>query len=364
LLNCAALRAEFDKDLQMSRSRFVLALALCALAIVAGVTFGESPGRTEAVDLSEYLDAYGARLFLTTHGAERGAPVLLWLHGGPGGAESPLFRYFNSGLEDHFVVAYWDQRGAGRSFDPQADVRELTVARHVADLDIVVDHLRRSLDQERIILIGHSWGGTLALLYAHAHPEKLSAIVCVAPMVSTREQERAQYDFVSAEASRRHDDDALARLREIGAPPHQTAARVLAMERLAARYGGVFHREPNRIWIMANGVLRGMVAPWEIPSFIHANETSLEAMNRELRELDLARTLPGLETPVFFFLGRYDRHVEAAVAAAYLKRLQAPLKRTVWFENAAHNPPFEEPDLFNAQVLNSLRSIGVEPVGG
>lgn len=348
----------------MSRSRFVLALALCTIAIVAGVAFGESPARTEAVDLSEYLDAKGARLFLMTRGAQRDAPILLWLHGGPGGAERPLFRYFNSGLENHFVVAYWDQRGAGRSFDPQADVRELTVARHLADLDIVVDHLRRSFDRDRIVLIGHSWGATLALLYAHAYPEKLSAIVCVAPMVSTRQQERAQYDFVLGEASRRHDHDALARLREIGAPPHHTAARVLAMERLAARYGGVFHQEPNRMWVMANGVLRGLVAPWEIPSFIRANEASLEAMNGELQELDLARTVPRLETPVLFFLGRHDRHVEAAVAAAYLEKLQAPLKRTVWFENAAHNAPFEEPDLFNTQVLNSLRSLGVEPVGG
>jgi proline iminopeptidase len=348
----------------MSRSRFVLALALCALAAASVVALGQALDRTEPVDSSEYLDASGARLFLMTRGAQRRAPILLWLHGGPGGAERPLFRYFNGGLEDHFVIAYWDQRGAGRSFDPQADVHELTVARHVADLDIVIDHLRRSFDRDRIVLIGHSWGATLALLYAHAHPEKLSAIVCVAPMVSTRAQERAQYGFVSAEASRRHDEEALARLREIGAPPHQTAAQVLAMERLAARYGGVFHREPNRIWTMANGVWRGLVTPWEIPSFIHANEASLEAMNRELQELDLAGSVPRLETPVFFFLGRHDRHVEATVAAAYLEKLQAPLKRAVWFENAAHNAPFEEPDLFNAQVMNSLRSIGVEAVGG
>ncbi|MDR4467504.1 MAG: hypothetical protein MRJ68_04280 [Nitrospira sp.] len=59
----------------------------------------------------------GTKLYLLTIGEDRQAPILLWLHGGPGGAERPLFRYFNSELEKHFVVAYWDQRGAGRSFD-------------------------------------------------------------------------------------------------------------------------------------------------------------------------------------------------------------------------------------------------------
>jgi pimeloyl-ACP methyl ester carboxylesterase len=59
--------------------------------------------------------------------------VLLWLHGGPGGAERPLSRYYNHELEEHFVVAYWDQRGAGRSFDADADPQDLTVACHLAD---------------------------------------------------------------------------------------------------------------------------------------------------------------------------------------------------------------------------------------
>jgi proline iminopeptidase len=129
-----------------------------------------------------------------------------WLHGGPGGAERPLFRYFNGDLEKRFVVVYWDQRGAGRSFDPKADPHRLTIAQHLADLDTVVDHLRQSLGQNKIVLMGHSWGAALGLLYTQAYPEKVSAFIGVNHLIATLKGQQAEYDFVCEEASRRKDD--------------------------------------------------------------------------------------------------------------------------------------------------------------
>ena len=80
-----------------------------------------------SIKCSEHLTLDGTKMYLLGRGADRSAPVLVWLHAGPGGAERPLFRYFNSELENHFVVVYWDQRGAGRSFDPKADPHRLTI---------------------------------------------------------------------------------------------------------------------------------------------------------------------------------------------------------------------------------------------
>ncbi len=340
------------------------AIALCILIPACSVAgcpafATKGSGASAPIRRSEYLSVDGARLFLVTRGADRRAPVLLWLHGGPGGAERPLFRYFNGDLEDRFVVAYWDQRGAGRSFDPKADPRRLTVARHLADLDAVVSHLRSSLGATRLVLIGHSWGAALGLLYVHAHPDAVAAFIGVNPLVSMRAAQQAQYDFVVAEASRRKDDDGLRRVREIGPPPHRTVAQSMAMEALAERYGALFYRDPHKIWVVFRGILAGVVTPWEIPRLIRGNHVSLEAMNEELLGLDLARSVPSVDVPVFFFLGRHDRHVDAAVAAAYLESLRAPVKESTWFENSAHNVPFEEPALFGARVERALQSVGI-----
>src|SRR5262249_23551365 len=235
----------------------------------------------------------------------------------------------------------------------------LTIAQHLADLETVVDHLRQSLGQNKIVLMGHSWGAALGMLYTQANPEKVSAFIGVNPVVATLKGQQAEYDFVYEEASRRKDDHVLTRLQEIGRPPLTESRQVLAMEKLVQRYGGVFHKTPHRTWILVRAIFTGLVTPWEIKRLIHANNVSLEAMNAELLGLDLSRSVSAVPVPVLFFVGRYDRHVNATLAASYFETLQAPVKRLLWFEKSAHNIPFEEPDLFNAIVVRELQSVGI-----
>lgn len=332
-----------------------------AFVVVAAALLYAAPDRPASINKTEYVAVDGAKLYLLIRGVDRNAPILLWLHGGPGGAERPLFRYFNSDLEKHFTVVYWDQRGAGRSFNPKADPHDLTIARHIADLDRIVDYLKNTLHQDMIALVGHSWGATLGLLYGHAHPHKVSAIVAVNPAVSTRAGAQAEYEFVLAEASRRHDNKGLRTIRKIGSPPYKKADQALAIGRLCEKYGGVFHKRPHRMWIMIRATASGLVTPWGIPRLIHANNVSLKAMNDELLSLDLTRSVPSIDVPVLFFLGRYDRHADAGVAAAYINELKAAMKRLIWFEHSAHNVPFEEPKLFNATLTRELGKVGFSP---
>jgi proline iminopeptidase len=147
-------------------------------------------GGDHPVAISRHIQVRDSQLYAEIRGPNRSAPLLLWLHGGPGGPERPLFRYFNGDLERHFLVAYLDQRGVGRSFDRTADPTRLTVAQHLEDLDVVINDLRRAYAKEKIYLVAHSWGTVLGLLHAKAHPETMAALISVAPVVSFSEQHR------------------------------------------------------------------------------------------------------------------------------------------------------------------------------
>ena len=119
-------------EVSYPKSRLCRALVLICLVLLATGPMrapaapADTSDTASPVRRSEYLTVEGAKLFLLTRGADRRLPVLLWLHGGPGGAERPLFRYYNGELENSFVVTYWDQRGAGRSL-PYPDYLHRTI---------------------------------------------------------------------------------------------------------------------------------------------------------------------------------------------------------------------------------------------
>ena len=102
-------------------------------------------------------------------GNPRGVPVL-FLHGGPGAGAGVVHRRFFDPA--HWRVVIFDQRGSGRS-RPLGGLEGNTTPGLVADIEV----LRRHLGIERFLLFGGSWGSTLALAYAQAHPQRVTGCV-------------------------------------------------------------------------------------------------------------------------------------------------------------------------------------------
>jgi len=102
-------------------------------------------------------------------GNPAGRPAL-FLHGGPGAGLAPDHRRFFDPA--HYRIVLYDQRGAGRS-TPLGELRDNTTQHLIADIEA----LRDALAVDRWLVFGGSWGSTLALAYAQAHPERVSALV-------------------------------------------------------------------------------------------------------------------------------------------------------------------------------------------
>src|SRR4051794_1632533 len=144
----------------------------------------------------------GAREYLLVRGRSIKAEAVLFLHGGPGGSETPLMRLYQAPLEDELVMAYWDQRGAGRSYAAGIPIETMIIAQFLRDMDQVVDHLRRRLGKERIWLLGHSWGSALGMLYLQANPGKIAGYIGTGQVASVPMDELHACEFVLEEAHR------------------------------------------------------------------------------------------------------------------------------------------------------------------
>ncbi len=111
----------------------------------------------------------GHRVYIEQSGRADGIPVVV-LHGGPGGGCSPAMRrYFDP---DVYRVILFDQRGCGRS-RPHASVEANTTWHLVADIELI----RQTLNIDRWMVFGGSWGATLALIYAQEHPDRATTLI-------------------------------------------------------------------------------------------------------------------------------------------------------------------------------------------
>jgi pimeloyl-ACP methyl ester carboxylesterase len=278
-----------------------------------------------------------------------GNPPLILLHGGPGLSETGVFRRFVAPLEKTFSCVYWDQRGAGKSFDRGIPRSSMTVEQFVSDLDELVDLVCERLGSSQVALFGHSWGSVLGTLYAARFPGKVAAYVGSGQVGNWAAVEAARYAFALAEAQRLRNRRALRWLRAVGPPPYTDEAVFTQRTWLAPLKALLSLRA---VWGLARSGSRGQeFSVLELPGFRRGFRFTLNAMWAEVSHLNLIELVPELQTPVFFFLGRNDRVVPPETSEAYFDSLAARSKRLVWFEHSGHWPFVDEPDEFNRAML-------------
>jgi proline iminopeptidase len=179
----AALRFVSGSDEQRQR-RLLASLAAIVLALVAAVTvlrpLGDPNSPLPTVPGQAFWDLPTGSRLAVVHVSAAGTPKpepVVYLHGGPGVSELSLATpAFGRLAADGFDIYLYDQLGVGRS-QRLSDPTGYTVDRDIADLEAI----RARIGAQRIILIGHSWGATLAAAYLARYPERVAKVVFSSP---------------------------------------------------------------------------------------------------------------------------------------------------------------------------------------
>jgi pimeloyl-ACP methyl ester carboxylesterase len=295
----------------------------------------------------------GLDQWVMIRGADTANPPLILLHGGPGMSETGFFRRYLAALERSFTLVYWDQRGAGRSFDRDIPRASMTTGRFLADLDELVDQVRDRLEADRVAILGHSWGSALGVLYASRFPEKVSTYVGTGQIGDWPAAEAASYEYALKAAERAGKRRMAKKLRAIGAPPYDAAA-VFTQRTCLSRLEG--RMTPRALLTTFRDLLGdGQASLLDLPKNWRAFRFTMDAMWAEVSGLDLAQEAPDLRVPVYFLLGRNDHWVPPRTSVAYFEALEAPVKELVWFERSGHEPFIDESAKFNSVMVDSVR---------
>lgn len=339
-------------------------LMVSLIAIVASQYFATTPPITDAsgqlrpgsIATLETVELNGSQQWVSIRGQDVNNPVLLFLAGGPGGSQLTTARRVLAGLEEHFVVVNWEQPGAGKSFD-SVDRRTLTPERYIRDGLALTAYLRARFDEEKIYLLGESWGSVLGVWLVQRDPELFHAFIGTGQMVAFLETDQICYDFALNQAQARGDSAKVAQLQRQGPPPYYGEGVALKEAAFLMETYDYMNANPD---IADDGFNTfGDLAASEYGLYDKVNWfrgalDTLGIVYPQLWEVDFRQQATELKAPVYFLIGRHDVNAPPRLTEEYYTRLSAPHKDLIWFERSGHNPWVNESARFVEVVVNTV----------
>lgn len=260
----------------------------------------------------------------------KGTPVVL-LHGGPGSTHHGFHPHFSRAKKFSRII-YYDQRGTGISDYERGE--RYTLDQAVGDLE----NLRRALNIDKWVVLGHSYGGLLAQYYATQHPESVMGLVMVCSGLGMHVQLKPtrQYDYISEEERQK--------IREIFMSPSLTLEQRL----FNAHLNGDWKRQ-NYYKPTTEALARMARYEWRpAPHF-------REDMSHSIGTIHLEGAFEGCPIPTLIIEGRWD--LTWNTDKSEILHNNHPRSQMVMLENSAHSPFEDEPKLFFKTVKSFVKSL-------
>jgi pimeloyl-ACP methyl ester carboxylesterase len=297
------------------------------------------------------IDVEDTTLYAELRGKDERAPLLLYLHGGPGSPLGvPIFRAYGGRLlEDQFIVVYLHQRGIMKS--PRVSDSSHRVNKYVDDVHHVVGYLRQRFPGREVSLLGHSWGGVLAYLYLSGHQDRIHKLVTVSAPVHVESMTRGRVAMILQWARDTGNDEAI---RDLSPLEDRSVLDDLEEFRILERwsplaYGG-WARNLSRARVEAAVDYEDSFSVW-----LSEQEHIEELLLMELLRLDLRDEIEKINIPSLCIVGREDVDVPWYLVQEEVKNYGGHVEFRV-FEHSHHMPFIDEEVLFVETVVQFLSS--------
>lgn len=290
------------------------------------------------IDKSESPLINGIKQYISIKGDDITKPILLFLHGGPGGSVMNEATLFTRELQKHFIVVQWDQRETNRTLQLNPSPVPLSIGLIQNDTKELIDYLLKQFDQKKLYLAGYSWGTVLGFYIADKYPELLYAYVAISPVIYQLESEQLTLALLKQRAEENKNETELTELATVKIPFENSKQLFYSRKWLFA-----FDGNPMR-----NQDTTGMIRYFE-----RWSQTWLPVWNESLKQNRFKET-PALNCPVYFFVGRKDHQTHFSIAEKYYNDLTASKKKLYWFDKSAHTIINTEPALLQEIIIKEI----------
>ncbi|VEF47610.1 alpha/beta hydrolase [Bacillus freudenreichii] len=304
------------------------------------------------IDSLEKVNLGGVEQSVLIQAVNPDNPVLLFVHGGPcmpvpgvvSRGQDYAIATATKKLVEHFVLVFWDQRGAGKSYNKTIPVESMKIEQFISDCNELIDFLRERFNREKIYLAGHSWGTIIGLSVASRYAEKLHAYIGISQIMNWTENDQLCYDWVKEKAESAGDNKTLKKLEELGKPPYDKSVKKFKDFRgPLMKYKSMIYESET---VKHPGMMGGLriflnSSDYSFKDIFHTfysayNLTYTQALIEDFAEVNL-HTIKRIDTPLYFLHGKQDFHVDGRTVERFFKKVEAPYgKEMLWYKNSSH----------------------------
>ena len=319
-------------------------------------------GAPSPVFEDRYVDLNGQEQFIRVLGRDADNPVMILLHGGPGGPDGMMDYSYMDFLLDDYTYITWDQRGCGRTYYRNKSIdaagETATAEQLLEDIDALTNYACDRFGKEKLTVLGHSWGTVLAVRYSLLHPEKIEKTICIGQVANFVQAEEEGYKHARNEALKAGDDvTALdAAFEAFQADPGFT---ITELRSLAAPY--------NNPDVPQRAFIHGAFSPYlgiDDMRWMFIDNASPEKMYERYPALleyffrgevanDIRVYGTDFEVPVYFISGEQDYTCATSYARKYYEDITASDKAFYEIKGCGHTPQADKP----GEVANIIAEL-------
>lgn len=333
----------------------VFTIALLVMQVVVSDKFTYMPGELAVAEWRE-VELNGTTQHITVRTEDVSNPVILFLAGGPGGSQIQSTREHFDVLEKDYTIINWEQPGSGRSYSARK-TEDITIETYIEDGHALTRYLKEEFNQEKIYIIGESWGSYLGIELVQHYPEDYHAIITTGQMVDFAETEVFCYEKALEVAYEKNDEQQIKALENLEEVP--VRGKNISLE--AGTYLTYLHQYMNTIdevnqtsWDTFDSLLSPEYSIIDSFNFARALYYTFSHVYQQLYETDLRETHTDFEVPIYILHGRYDINAPVYLVDEYFELINAPEKDLIYMEHSGHNPMINESDIFQETVKRLL----------
>jgi pimeloyl-ACP methyl ester carboxylesterase len=368
------------KIVKLIRASLLCTAGLLIVVVAAGLGFRAYRQHLAAEALAirspngvqegEFVVIGSIKQWVQIRGEDRDNPVLLFVHGGPGGSTLPMSSGWQP-WEKYFTVVQWDQRGTGRTYGETGDVTAptMTLERMTQDGIELAEYLRTHLHKDKIVLVGHSWGSFLGIHIVKQRPDLFYAYVGTG-QVSGRATFEKAFEITIAHlqtlAQSANNTEAMAELAPVASQPTMNERNRLVAE----KWGKALALPSIDSFELAGPIPPAFMPDFSLLDWYNSSKGGafsakyLRGRDGPMFQRDLASLGFEFSIPMFFIEGDEDYMTPSGPAEQYFKQIIAPYKDFVQFHGGDHFIPFDRPDQFLADLVARVRPFANPPSAG